>query len=148
MASTDPARAAVLAEYRKTLLQHKEVDAKVRAMREETKTVKAQYDKTEDDLKALQSVGQIIGEVLKTLDEERVIVKAERPGRRRLPQQDRQGDAEAGGAGGARHDDADDHARAAARGRPDRLRHDGGGPGDVSYSRSAASTSRSARCAR
>ena len=76
MASSDPARAAVLAEYRKTLLQHKEVDAKVRAMREETKTVKAQYDKTEDDLKALQSVGQIIGEVLKTLDEERVIVKA------------------------------------------------------------------------
>merc|ERR1711988_308799 len=34
------------------------------------------YDKTEDDLKALQSVGQIIGEVLKQLDDERVIVKA------------------------------------------------------------------------
>merc|ERR1711988_497103 len=34
------------------------------------------YDKTEDDLKALQSVGQIIGEVLKQLDEERFIVKA------------------------------------------------------------------------
>jgi len=29
------------------------------------------YDKTEDDLKALQSVGQIIGEVLRRLDEER-----------------------------------------------------------------------------
>jgi len=29
------------------------------------------FDKTEDDLKALQSVGQIIGEVLKQLDEER-----------------------------------------------------------------------------
>lgn len=35
------------------------------------KTAKKEYDKTEDDLKALQSVGQIIGEVLKQLDEER-----------------------------------------------------------------------------
>jgi len=34
------------------------------------------FNKTEDDMKALQSVGQIIGEVLKQLDEERFIVKA------------------------------------------------------------------------
>ena len=40
-------------------------------MRDDIKTLKKQYDKTEDDLKALQSVGQIIGEVLKQLDEER-----------------------------------------------------------------------------
>jgi len=45
-------------------------------MREEAKTLKKQYDKTEDDLKALQSVGQIIGEVLRRLDDERFIVKA------------------------------------------------------------------------
>ena len=50
---------------------HKEVDAKVRSLREGTKGVKKEYDKTEDDLKALQSVGQIIGEVLRQLDEER-----------------------------------------------------------------------------
>jgi ATP-dependent 26S proteasome regulatory subunit len=30
-----------------------------------------EYDRTEDDLKALQSVGQIIGEVLRQLDSER-----------------------------------------------------------------------------
>ncbi len=29
------------------------------------------YDKSENDIKALQSVGQIIGEVLKQLDEEK-----------------------------------------------------------------------------
>jgi ATP-dependent 26S proteasome regulatory subunit len=29
------------------------------------------YDKSEEDIKALQSVGQIIGEVLKALDDER-----------------------------------------------------------------------------
>ena len=33
--------------------------------------MKKEFDKTEDDLKALQSVGQIIGEVLRQLDEER-----------------------------------------------------------------------------
>ena len=37
----------------------------------ELRNLEKQYDKTEDDLKALQSVGQVIGEVLKQLDEER-----------------------------------------------------------------------------
>ena len=41
------------------------------AVRTEVKVVKKEFDKTEDDLKALQSVGQIIGEVLRQLDEER-----------------------------------------------------------------------------
>lgn len=66
----DP-RDKAIAEYKKKLLQHKEVDSKVRALREEVKVAKKEYDKTEDDLKALQSVGQIIGEVLRQLDEER-----------------------------------------------------------------------------
>ena len=46
------------------------------AVREETKGLTKDYNKTEDDLKALQSVGQIIGEVLRQLDDERFIVKA------------------------------------------------------------------------
>ena len=66
----DP-RDAALEEYKRKLLAHKELDAKVRALREEVKKGKVEYDKTEDDLKALQSVGQIIGEVLRQLDEER-----------------------------------------------------------------------------
>ncbi len=41
--------------------------------REAVKNLKKDYEKTEDDLKALQSVGQIIGEVLKQLDEERCL---------------------------------------------------------------------------
>ena len=40
------------------------------------KASKTEYDKTEDDLKALQSVGQIIGEVLRQLDEERCALPA------------------------------------------------------------------------
>lgn len=73
--TADPKEAA-LVNYRKKLLEHKEVEARVRAAREQLKELKKQYDKSEDDLKALQSVGQIIGEVLKQLDEERFIVKA------------------------------------------------------------------------
>ncbi|KAG8470372.1 hypothetical protein KFE25_008793 [Diacronema lutheri] len=70
------ARATALREYRQKLLQHKEVEAKVRSMRNESRQLKRDYEKTEDDLKALQSVGQIIGEVLRQLDEEKFIVKA------------------------------------------------------------------------
>ncbi|DBA91789.1 hypothetical protein WJX79_006649 [Trebouxia sp. C0005] len=76
MADEAAKREQALSEYRKKLLSHKEVDAKVRNLREEAKELKKDYDKTEDDLKALQSVGQIIGEVLRQLDEERFIVKA------------------------------------------------------------------------
>jgi hypothetical protein len=41
------------------------------AVRENLKKAKKDYAKTEDDLKSLQSVGQIIGEVLRPLDTER-----------------------------------------------------------------------------
>ena len=43
----------------------------MRQLRDSVATAKKEYDKTEDDLKALQSVGQIIGEVLRQLDAER-----------------------------------------------------------------------------
>ncbi|KAF9614375.1 hypothetical protein IFM89_018274, partial [Coptis chinensis] len=62
--------------YRKKLLHHKELEAKTRTWREALRAAKKEYAKTEDDLKYLQSVGQIIGEVLRPLDNERVIVKA------------------------------------------------------------------------
>lgn len=45
-------------------------------MRDGKKDLIKQYDKTEEDLKALQSVGQIIGEVLRQLDEERCMKQA------------------------------------------------------------------------
>ncbi len=40
-------------------------------MRMNIRTLSGDFDKTEDDMKALQSVGQIIGEILKQLDDER-----------------------------------------------------------------------------
>ena len=68
---TRSSRDEALSELRAKLLQHKEVDAKVRQLRDSVAAAKKEYDKTEDDLKALQSVGQIIGEVLRQLDAER-----------------------------------------------------------------------------
>jgi ATP-dependent 26S proteasome regulatory subunit len=47
-------------------------------VREEIRKLKGDYDKSEDDLKALQSVGQIVGEVLKKLDEEKCKFESEK----------------------------------------------------------------------
>uniref|UniRef100_A0A061S9H5 26S proteasome regulatory subunit T4 n=1 Tax=Tetraselmis sp. GSL018 TaxID=582737 RepID=A0A061S9H5_9CHLO len=69
-------RETAISEYRKKLLAHKEADSRVRGLREAVKELKKEYEKTEDDLKSLQSVGQIIGEVLRQLGEEHFIVKA------------------------------------------------------------------------
>ncbi|RWW68254.1 hypothetical protein BHE74_00024226 [Ensete ventricosum] len=64
-------RRNVVADYRKKLLQHKELDSRLRTLRENLRASKKEFTKTEDDLKSLQSVGQIIGEVLRPLDNER-----------------------------------------------------------------------------
>jgi len=69
-------RETALADYRRKLLEHREREARVRSLREGVSKSRDEFDKTEDDLKALQSVGQIVGEVLRQLDEDRLIVKA------------------------------------------------------------------------
>merc|ERR1712127_331082 len=72
----DSVRDKSLQDYRKKLLEHAEVESRLEEMRELLKDLTKQYDKSENDLKALQSVGQIVGEVLKQLTEEKFIVKA------------------------------------------------------------------------
>lgn len=72
----DPRRTKTLADYRKKLLEHRELDARLKDLRLGLRDLVKDHDKTDADIKALQSVGQIIGEVLKQLDEERFIVKA------------------------------------------------------------------------
>jgi len=69
-------REKALEDYRKRLKEHKELSAKLKQMSEESKTLSKEFEKSENDLKALQSVGQIVGEVLKQLTEEKFIVKA------------------------------------------------------------------------
>lgn len=67
----DPERAQALQQYKEKLLESREWEAKLKALRLDIKGQQKEFDTTEENIKALQSVGQIIGEVLKQLDEER-----------------------------------------------------------------------------
>ena len=67
----DPERTDALEQYKKKLLELREMEAKLKNLRLDIKGLQTDFDTTEDNIKALQSVGQIIGEVLKQLDEER-----------------------------------------------------------------------------
>ena len=69
--TSDPERADALEQYKKRLLDTREIEAKLKGLRLDIKGLQKDFDTTEDNIKALQSVGQIIGEVLKQLDEER-----------------------------------------------------------------------------
>ncbi|CAH9131810.1 unnamed protein product [Cuscuta epithymum] len=69
-------RRNTILDHRKKLLQHKELESRLRTVRDNLRAAKKDFNKTEDDLKSLQSIGQIIGEVLRPLDHERMIVKA------------------------------------------------------------------------
>ncbi|CAI5719668.1 unnamed protein product [Peronospora destructor] len=74
--SIEDERTQVLNAYKSKVMEHREMESRVKSMRENAKTLVKEFNKTENDLKALQSVGQIIGEVLRQLDEDRFIVKA------------------------------------------------------------------------
>jgi 26S proteasome regulatory subunit T4 len=69
--ASDPARESALSSFKAKLIESREWEAKLKALRLEIKGLQKAFDQTEDNIKALQSVGQIIGEVLKQLDEER-----------------------------------------------------------------------------
>lgn len=65
-----------LALYRRKLVEYKEVEQRLKDLRKKEAEMQKDYDKSENDIKSLQSVGQIVGEVLKQLTEEKFIVKA------------------------------------------------------------------------
>jgi 26S proteasome regulatory subunit T4 len=73
---SDPSREDALRAYRRVLVEHQELEEKTKSKRLELQDARKAFDKSEDDLRALQSVGQIIGEVLKQLDDDRFIVKS------------------------------------------------------------------------
>lgn len=52
------------------------MEANIKKLRQDVKDLIAEYEKTEQDLMAIQSVGQLIGDVLKQIDDDRFIVKA------------------------------------------------------------------------
>jgi ATP-dependent 26S proteasome regulatory subunit len=69
--ASDPEREQALEDYKKSLLELREWEAKLKTLRMGIKDLQREFDVSEENIKALQSVGQIIGEVLKQLDEER-----------------------------------------------------------------------------
>ncbi|PCH36383.1 ATPase [Wolfiporia cocos MD-104 SS10] len=72
----DARRQEALRGYREKMRQHETSSESLKNLRFALKDLEKQYAKTEEDIKAVQSVGQIIGEVMKQLDDERFIVKA------------------------------------------------------------------------
>ncbi|KZP16581.1 26S proteasome regulatory complex ATPase RPT4 [Athelia psychrophila] len=72
----DERRQAALKGYRDKMRNHEAISQSLKNLRFSLKDLEKDYSKTEDDIKAVQSVGQIIGEVMKQLDDERFIVKA------------------------------------------------------------------------
>lgn len=70
------ARAKALNEFKKKLMEHRRFDDQLKQRRQTIRDLEKAHDKTENDIKALQSIGQLIGEVMKELSEEKYIVKA------------------------------------------------------------------------
>jgi len=69
-------RETIINEYRHKIKEHMEVESNVKKLRLDVKNLVADYNRTEEDLKAIHSVGMLIGDVLKQMDDERFIVKA------------------------------------------------------------------------
>lgn len=67
----DDERSQALSSFKTKLLESREWEAKLKNLRQDIKGLQKDFDQTEENIKALQSVGQIIGEVLKQLDDER-----------------------------------------------------------------------------
>lgn len=140
----DPERQQALESYKNRLLESREWEAKLKALRMDIKGLQKSFGTTEDNIKALQSVGQIIGEVLKQLDDERCMSQ-ELPSSvlsnvccvessklthftnshresligpalcGRLPLESRQIEAETGNSRRSRYDNSDNNAHAASR---------------------------------
>uniref|UniRef100_A0A915C5V4 AAA+ ATPase domain-containing protein n=2 Tax=Parascaris univalens TaxID=6257 RepID=A0A915C5V4_PARUN len=75
-AAVDDEKTKALAAYRRKLVEYREVEQRLKELRKKEQEMQKEHDKSENDIKSLQSVGQIVGEVLKQLTEEKFIVKA------------------------------------------------------------------------
>lgn len=64
----DARRVQALKDYERMLVECREKESKLKELRLSIRDFERQYSQSEHDIQALQSVGQIIGEVLKDLD--------------------------------------------------------------------------------
>ncbi|VDM64872.1 unnamed protein product [Angiostrongylus costaricensis] len=71
----DEEKARELAKYRKKLVEYRDIEQQLKLLRKKEGELQKALEKSENDIKSLHSVGQIVGEVLKQLAEEKFIVK-------------------------------------------------------------------------
>ncbi|CAG0912664.1 unnamed protein product [Notodromas monacha] len=71
-----PPREKAKQNFMTKVLEHRETQARLKKIRDDVRQIYLDYDKSESNLKALQTVGQIVGEVLKPIDAEKFIVKS------------------------------------------------------------------------
>ncbi len=57
--------------YVSRLKENKEMNTRLKSVRVEFETMRVEADKLEDSLKAIQNSGQLIGEILKRIDNEK-----------------------------------------------------------------------------
>jgi len=69
-------REKLINEYRTKVNEHMDVESNVKKLRNDVRELISEYNRTEEDLKAIQSVGMLIADVLKQMDDDRFIVKA------------------------------------------------------------------------
>ncbi|KAL6941791.1 26S proteasome subunit rpt4 [Hanseniaspora osmophila] len=78
-APVDPevlAKENALNAFKKKMLEHRRYDDQLKQKRMTIRDLETEYEKTEQDIRALQSIGQLIGEIMKELSQEKYIVKA------------------------------------------------------------------------
>jgi len=61
---------------KKRLDEHKALEDRVRDLRAQVKTLQTEYNNTEEQVKSLQSVGQISGEVMRQISDDKFMIKA------------------------------------------------------------------------
>ena len=76
MSALDDQRHALLMQLRQRAVEEKNIQSENKKLRQQLIDCENEEKRTEDALKALQTAGQMIGEVLKQLTDEKFIVKA------------------------------------------------------------------------
>jgi 26S proteasome regulatory subunit T4 len=69
-------RTKAVITLQKKLAEHKDLEDRVRVLRGQIKSLQSEYHKTEEQVKSLQSVGQISGEVMRQISDDKFMVKA------------------------------------------------------------------------
>lgn len=71
----DHQREQAIAAYRKKFKEYREAEAQLKKVRLEDAQLAEEFDRTEEELNAIVSVGQLVGEVLRQLSDNKFIVK-------------------------------------------------------------------------